>query len=102
MVREASAMGRPETACAAAEAGQLEELEFHWGDAYEVAVADGMWTGRRRDGKGGALADTGPEGRARVTGQVARVARFRVSVNTATGAASGPYRESLGRNRRSW
>ena len=55
-------MGRPEATCAAAEAGPLEELEFHWGDAYEVAVADGMWTGRRRDGKGSTLAGTGPEG----------------------------------------
>jgi len=55
-------MGRPEATCAAAEAEQLEELEFHWGDAYEVAVADGMWTARRRDGKDGTLAGTGPEG----------------------------------------
>ncbi len=54
-------MGRPEATCAAAEDGQLEELEFHWGDAYEVAVADGMWTARRRDGKG-TLADPLPEG----------------------------------------
>ncbi len=54
-------MGRPEATCAAAEAGQLEELEFPWGDAYNVAVTGGMWTARRRDGKG-TLADPLPKG----------------------------------------
>jgi len=54
-------MGRPEATCAAAEAGQLDELEFHWGDAYHVAVTGGTWTARRRDGKG-TLADRLPEG----------------------------------------
>jgi len=55
-------MGRPEATCAAAEAGQREELEFHWGDAYDVAVTGGTWTARRRDGKGAPLTDPLPEG----------------------------------------
>ncbi len=55
-------MGRPEATCAAAEAGQLEEFEFHWGSAYDIGFGGGTWTARRRDGKGGTLADTRPEG----------------------------------------
>jgi hypothetical protein len=58
-------MGRPEATCAAAEAGQLEELKFHWGDAYDIAVTGGMWTARRRDGKGAPLTDPLPEGLSR-------------------------------------
>ena len=42
--------------------GALEELEFHWGSAYDIALVDGVWTARRRDGRGGTLADPLPEG----------------------------------------
>jgi hypothetical protein len=40
----------------------LEELEFHWGSAYNIAVTGGAWTARRRDGRGDVLADPLPEG----------------------------------------
>ena len=40
----------------------LDELEFHWGSAYHIAVADGMYTARRLDGKGAPLADPLPAG----------------------------------------
>jgi hypothetical protein len=43
-------------------AAALEELEFHWGSAYDVAIVDGMWTARRKDGRGGTLVDLLPEG----------------------------------------
>lgn len=42
--------------------GQLDELRFHWGKAYDLAMADGVCTARRRDGRGGTLADPLPEG----------------------------------------
>jgi hypothetical protein len=29
--------------------GALEELEFHWGSAYHLAVIDGICTARRKD-----------------------------------------------------
>ncbi len=41
---------------------QLEELRFHWGSAYEIDRAGSVCTARRRDGKGGILADPLPEG----------------------------------------
>ncbi len=40
----------------------LDELEFHWGTAYHIAVADGMYTARRMDGKGTPLTDPLPAG----------------------------------------
>ncbi len=40
----------------------LEDLEFHWGPAYDIAFADGMWTAQRKDRCGGTLADPLPEG----------------------------------------
>jgi hypothetical protein len=40
----------------------LDELEFHWGSAYHIGVADGMYTARRLDGKGVPLADPLPAG----------------------------------------
>ena len=40
----------------------LDELEFHWGSAYHIAVADGMYTARRLDGKGAPLTDPLPAG----------------------------------------
>jgi len=62
MVREASAMGRATASRAEEDTGALEDLEFHWGSAYGIAFADGMWTARRRDGKGAPLTDPLPEG----------------------------------------
>ena len=55
-------MGRAAASRADKDGGALEELEFHWGSAYDVALVDGMWTARRRDGRGGTLADPLPEG----------------------------------------
>jgi len=43
-------------------AGTLDEIRFHWGEAYHVGRDGGMWTARRRDGRGGTLADPSPEG----------------------------------------
>jgi hypothetical protein len=40
----------------------LEDLRHHWGSAYDIGVRAGRWTARRRDGKGGTLADPLPEG----------------------------------------
>ena len=58
---EARHMGR-----AAASRGEiraaLDELEFHWGSAYHIAVADGVYTARRLDGKGAPLTDPLPAG----------------------------------------
>ena len=42
--------------------GALDELEFHWGSAYHLAVIDGVCTARRRDGLGSALTSAVPEG----------------------------------------
>jgi hypothetical protein len=55
-------MGRPEATHAAAGAGPLDELRFHWGSAYDIGAADGVYTARRRDGEGATLADALPEG----------------------------------------
>ncbi len=40
----------------------LDDLKFHWGSAYHIAVTEGEWTARRRDGRGDVLADSLPEG----------------------------------------
>ena len=42
--------------------GMLGEIRFHWGEAYDIAVAGGTWTARRLDGRGGTLASPLPEG----------------------------------------
>jgi len=55
-------MGRAAASQAGIDAGALEEVEFHWGSAYHLAVVDGVCTARRRDGKGGTLTDPVPEG----------------------------------------
>jgi len=55
-------MGRAAAGRAEGDTGALEELEFHWGSAYEITAADGMWTARHRDGRGDVLADPLPEG----------------------------------------
>jgi len=44
------------------DAGELEELIFHWGSAYDIDAADGMYTAMRRDGQGTRLADPSPKG----------------------------------------
>jgi hypothetical protein len=36
---------------------ELDEVRFHWGDAYDIDASSGTPTARRRDGKGGTLAD---------------------------------------------
>ncbi len=41
---------------------ELEELRFHWGSAYDIGLAGSVCTARRRDGKGGTLADPLPAG----------------------------------------
>jgi hypothetical protein len=46
----------------AGEAGALDELRFHWGEAYNIALAGGVWTAWRKDGRGGKLTDPLPEG----------------------------------------
>ena len=55
-------MGRAAASRAEEDGGALDELEFHWGSAYDIALVDDMWTARRRDGRGGTLADPLPEG----------------------------------------
>ncbi len=40
----------------------LDEIRFHWGSAYRIAVIDGTWTAWRRDGRGGPLEDPLPGG----------------------------------------
>ncbi len=60
--REERHLGRAAAGRAGGDAGALEDLEFHWGPAYDIAFAGGMWTARRKDGRGGALADPLPEG----------------------------------------
>jgi hypothetical protein len=55
-------MGRAAASRAEEDADALEELEFHWGSAYDIGFAGGMWTARRRDGRGGKLAAPLPEG----------------------------------------
>ena len=55
-------MGRAAASQPAEEAGALDELRFHWGSAYYVALVDGMWTAWRNDGRGGKLTDPLPGG----------------------------------------
>ena len=40
----------------------LDEIEFHWGSAYHLAVTGGVCAAWRRDGKGGMLTSPVPEG----------------------------------------
>jgi hypothetical protein len=54
-------MGRAASGRLEGEAGELDELRFHWGSAYDIDVTGGTWTARRRDGRG-TLADPLPEG----------------------------------------
>ena len=62
---QAQARGRPGTTSQAhlVIAGDaLDELEFHWGSAYHLAVTGGVCAAWRRDGKGGTLTSPVPEG----------------------------------------
>jgi hypothetical protein len=45
-------MGRAASGRLEGEAGELDELRFHRGSAYNIDLADGMWTARRKDGRG--------------------------------------------------
>ena len=55
-------MGRAAASQPAEEVGALDELRFHWGEAYQIAIVSGMWTVERKDGRGGKLTDPLPEG----------------------------------------
>ena len=55
-------MGRAAASRAEEAADALEELGFHWGSAYDIGAAGGVYTATRRDGRGGRLADLFPEG----------------------------------------
>jgi hypothetical protein len=55
-------MGRAAASRAEGDAEAVEELRFHWGSAYDIDGAGGMYTARRRDGNGVPLADAVPEG----------------------------------------
>ena len=55
-------MGRAAASRAEGDTDALEELRFHWGDAYRIAADGGVFTATRRDGRGGRLADPSPEG----------------------------------------
>ncbi len=55
-------MGLAAASRAGEDAGPLEELEFHWGEAYHVGRDGGAYIARRRDGRGGTLANPLPEG----------------------------------------
>ena len=55
-------MGRAASGRLEGDAGELDELRFHWGGAYDIAVARGVFIATRRDGRGGRLADPSPEG----------------------------------------
>lgn len=58
-----AAGGQPDTrGCPEGDTGVLDELRFHWGSAYDIGAAGGVYTARRRDGKGTPLADRLPEG----------------------------------------
>jgi hypothetical protein len=57
-------MSRAAAGRAAGDTGTLDlgEIRFHWGEAYHVGRDGRMWTARRRDGRGGKLADPSPGG----------------------------------------
>jgi hypothetical protein len=56
------AMGRAAAGRPAGGASPLDELRFHWGEAYDLGRGGAMWTARRRDGRGSTLADPSPGG----------------------------------------
>ncbi len=55
-------MGRAASGRLEGDADELDELRFHWGSAYDIGADGGVYTARRRDGKGAPLADSLPEG----------------------------------------
>ena len=55
-------MGRVASGRLGGDVGELDELRFHWGSAYDIGAAGGVYTARRRDGKGTTLTDALPEG----------------------------------------
>ncbi len=55
-------MGRAADSRAGEAPGALDELRFHWGDAYHIAAGGGVYTATRRDGQGSRLADPSPGG----------------------------------------
>jgi hypothetical protein len=58
-------VGQPDTGRrpgGGAAAPELEELRYHWGDAYDISVSGGLYTATRRDEKGEPLSDPIPEG----------------------------------------
>ncbi len=55
-------MGRAAASRADGDTGELAELRFHWGSAYDIGADSGVYTARRRDGKGALLTDPVPEG----------------------------------------
>ena len=55
-------MGRAAASQPAEEVGTLDELRFHWGEAYDIAIVGDTWTAQRKDGRGGKLTDPLPEG----------------------------------------
>ncbi len=55
-------MGRAAASRAEGDTDALEELRFHWGDAYHIAAGGGVFAATRRDGRGGRLADPSPDG----------------------------------------
>jgi hypothetical protein len=55
-------MGRAVASRAEENADALAELRFHWGSAYNIGATRGVFTARRRDGRGAILGDALPEG----------------------------------------
>ena len=55
-------MGRAASGRPGNDIGDLDELRFHWGPAYDIGAAGRVYTARRRDGKGAPLTDALPEG----------------------------------------
>jgi hypothetical protein len=55
-------MGRAAASRAEGDTDALDELRFHWGSAYDIDADGGVYTARRRDGKGAPLTDPLPEG----------------------------------------
>ena len=55
-------MGGAAASRAEEDPGALDELQFHWGSAYDIGADGGVYTARRRDGNGTPLTDPLPEG----------------------------------------
>jgi hypothetical protein len=55
-------MGRAASGRLEGDAGELDELRFHWGGAYDIDTAAGVFTATGGDSQGGRLTDPSPEG----------------------------------------